>query len=400
MNKQNRFRLCNKNRSEVFSKAGSVLAVCFLSSRCLLLSALLVWAGLPDYVFADGKCSNVDCDAAKTICIASLDLDPVTCGIYYGCCYGDTSLPIGDNDCRVEPCGPGCPTDLCITSGRFGLTVEPTTITTNVAPSECSAGNLSVEVVANKEGRLFYNWWNIGLGGHGWKELEGQGRTDAAPTAALAGKYLFVVMKGIDGYLYLNQGDVSKAFVGWQRMDFQTNLPPTAASSGNLVSLVAVDKQGHIFYNSWNLGQGGSGWKELEGNGQTDVAAAAALVDNYLFVVIKGLDGYLYLNQGTLGKSFIGWQRMDFQSNMAAGASSAGKLSAVVAVDKQGRIFYDWWTLGEGGHGFKQLEGEGQTDAAPAAALIGNYLFVAIKGLDGNLYLNQGDLGKSFIGWK
>ena len=36
-------------------------------------------------------------------------------------------------------------------------------------------------------------------------------------------------------------------------------------------------------------------------------------------------------------------------------------------------------------------------DAAPAADLVGpqhNYLFVAIKGLDGNLYLNQGSLGR------
>jgi hypothetical protein len=54
-------------------------------------------------------------------------------------------------------------------------------------------------------------------------------------------------------------------------------------------------------------------------------------------------------------------------------------------------------------HGFTELTGGGRTDAAPAAALVGpqhNYLFVVIKGLDGNLYVNQGELGKPFTGWQ
>jgi hypothetical protein len=91
-------------------------------------------------------------------------------------------------------------------------------------------------------------------------------------------------------------------------------------------------------------------------------------------------------------------------TRLAPGAASSGNTSAVVAVGTDGRIFYDWSDLGEGGgQVYGELEGGGRTDAAPAAALVGpqhNYLFVVIKGLDGNLYVNQGELGKPFTGWQ
>ena len=88
------------------------------------------------------------------------------------------------------------------------------------------------------------------------------------------------------------------------------------------------------------------------------------------------------------------------QTDVAPGATSSGNISVAVAKSLDGRIFYNWWQLGQGGHGWKELEGNGRTDAAPAAALVGNYLFVLIKGLDGNLYLNQGELGNPFVGWQ
>jgi hypothetical protein len=47
------------------------------------------------------------------------------------------------------------------------------------------------------------------------------------------------------------------------------------------------------------------------------------------------------------------------------------------------------------------MPGNGGTDASPAASLVGgDYLFAYVRGIDGNIYLNQGTLGQSFIGWK
>jgi hypothetical protein len=90
-------------------------------------------------------------------------------------------------------------------------------------------------------------------------------------------------------------------------------------------------------------------------------------------------------------------------TTVAPGAASSGTVTAAVVLRSDGRVFYDWWELGQGGHGFTALDAGIRSDAAPAAALVGpqnNYLFVLVKGLDGNLYLNQGELGKPFVGWR
>jgi len=185
-----------------------------------------------------------------------------------------------------------------------------------------------------------------------------------------------------------------------------TRVAPGAGSSGNTTALVVTRTDSRIFYTWWDLGQGGQGYGELDGGGRADAAPAAALVGpqhDYLFVAIKDPDGNLLLNQGVLGKPFVGWESMNFQTGVAPGLASSGNTSAVVAVSADGRVFYDWWDLGQGGHGFTELDGGGRADAAPAAALVGpqhDYLFVAIKDPDGNLLLNQGELGKPFVGWQ
>jgi hypothetical protein len=87
-------------------------------------------------------------------------------------------------------------------------------------------------VANDTEGRIFYNWSVFGQGGQGWRELEGGGRTDAAPAAALVGTYLFVVVKGLDGNIYLNQGELGQPFVGWETSgDFKTDVAPGASSA-------------------------------------------------------------------------------------------------------------------------------------------------------------------------
>jgi hypothetical protein len=185
-----------------------------------------------------------------------------------------------------------------------------------------------------------------------------------------------------------------------------TGVAPGAASEGNTSVVAATSTEGRIFYNWWNLGQGGSGWIEMPGGGSTDAAPAAALVgadNDYLFAAVKGLDGNVYLNQGTLGGAFVGWRQVGFQTDAALGAASAGDTTVLVAKAADGRIFYTFWNLGQSGSGWIEMPGGGSTDAAPAAALVGadnDYLFAAVKGLDGNVYLNQGTLGGAFVGWR
>ena len=282
-------------------------------------------------------------------------------------------------------------------------------VASKVAAGMGASDNISSVVFIKSDNRIFYTWWALGQGTSGFGEMDGNGRSNAAPAAALVGhkhNYLFAVVKGFDNILYLNQGQLGKTFVGWQAMNFQTNVSPGAASSANTTAVAAVSPDGRIFYTWWELGEAGKAFAELDGGGHTDAAPAVALVGNnhnYLFTVVKGLDGNLYLNQGGLGSPHIGWQSINFQTQVAPGAASSGNISVIVAVSPDGRIFYSWWELGKAGNGFIELTGEGRTDAPPTASLVGkdhNFLFVIVKGLDGNFYLNQGELGKPFVGWQ
>jgi hypothetical protein len=369
------------------------------ASRASLLRTVVALTGVfwATSAAADGngKCHpQPDCNTVQTICYASLDLDPITCGMYYGCCYGNEGPPVGDHDCRNSQCDPGCPSDICAQSS--GLTIG-STFSTDLAVGAAGSTKFAVEAGTDKQGHIFYNWWNLGQGARGWREIEGGGTTHATPAIALVGKYAFVAIRGTDGSIYLNQGDVNKPFVGWRTMNFQSPYAPGAASSGKLTAVVAANPHGTVAYNWWSLGQGGKGWQTLDGRA-TNAAPAAALVGNYMFVVVKGTDGSLYLNQGGLGKKMVGWKPMGFQSDVAPAMASSGDVSVVVAKDRQGRVFYNYWRIGQGGH-WVELPGM-QTNLAPAAALVGDYLFVMAHGRDGKMRLNQGTLGKTFVGWR
>jgi hypothetical protein len=276
-------------------------------------------------------------------------------------------------------------------------------------PAAGASDNTAAIVNVNPDGRVLYDYFDLGQGGHGFRELPGSGQTTAAPAAALVGpnhNYLFVWIKGLNGQLQLNQGELGKTFTGWSSGNFSPAFAPAATSSGNTSAIVTVDASNHIFYDYFDLGQGGHGFQQLAGGGQSAAAPAAALVGpnhNYLFVWIKGLNGQLQVNQGQLGKPFTGWAPGNFSTSFAPAAASSGNTAAIVAVDAKGHIFYDYFDLGQGGHGFQELPGGGQTAAAPAAALVGpkhNYLLVWIKGLNGQLQVNQGELGKAFTGWR
>jgi hypothetical protein len=276
-----------------------------------------------------------------------------------------------------------------------------------VAPSMGASNN--TVVLIKPDDRISYTWWKLGEGLKDFSEIDGNSRSNATPAVALVGDmddYLFVVVKTIDNLLYLNQGQLGKTFVGWNSMNFQTNISPGSTSSANTTAIIAVGPAGRIFYTWWGLGEGAKAFSELDGGGHTDTTPAVTLVGNghnYLFSIIKGIDDYLYLNQGNLGNRMVGWQRMNFQTGVAPSASCSGNISVVAATSKDGQIFYSWWELGKGGSEFIELMSEMRTDVSPAVALVGgehNYLFVVIKGIDGNLYLNQGELGKPFVGWR
>src|SRR5205085_1046438 len=138
-----------------------------------------------------------------------------------------------------------------------------------------------------------------------WREMEGGGRTDAAPAAGAVGTHLFVAVKGLDGNIYLNQADVGQSFGQWFPMNFTTDVAPAVSGVGNNVYVITRRTDGRIFYNWARLGQAFAGWEEVPGNGHTDRAPGTGGVrvpgtggaGGRMFVAIKGLDGRVLLNQ-------------------------------------------------------------------------------------------------------
>ncbi|HKF55497.1 MAG TPA: hypothetical protein VKJ45_08645, partial [Blastocatellia bacterium] len=153
--------------------------------------------------------------------------------------------------------------------------------------------------------RIFFSRAVLGQGGAGWVEVDGGGRTDAAPAAAAVGTHVFVAVRGLDRQVYLNQADLGGSFNSfWLPMGFTTDVPVAVAGVGNNVYFFAKHLDGRIFFNRAVFGQGGVGWVEVDGGGRTDTAPAAGAVGTHVFVAVKGLDGQVYINQADLGGSF------------------------------------------------------------------------------------------------
>jgi hypothetical protein len=320
-------------------------------------------------------------------------------GVYYTSSYDKSSVM---NYCAgwVQNLSPG---DISGIRAAYGLRM-----TTNVAPAVASTSDGVLFFAKDPDGRIYEQRVVLGQAGQHWRELEGGGRTDAAPAAALCGNapYVFAAVKGLDNNVWINQGDLGRPYVGWGTDGrLKTNVAPAVATTPNGVIFFATRQDGRIFANRVVLGQAGQGWVELEGNGGTDAAPAAALVGNapYVFVAVKGYDGYVYINQGDLGRPYVGW-RSDyaFKTNVAPAVATTPDGVIFYAKDLQGRIFANRVVLGQAGQGWVELQGNGRTDAAPAAALVGRvpYIFAAVKGLDGFVYINQGDLGRPYVGWR
>jgi hypothetical protein len=91
----------------------------------------------------------------------------------------------------------------------------------------------------------------------------------------------------------------------------------------------------------------------------TNVPLAAASLGNRLYVIAKGLDNRIYVNSAEAGKPFDGF-----------------------------------------GFGWTEVQGGGTTNVSPAAASLGNRLYVFAKGINDNrIYVNSAADGHGFDGW-
>ena len=183
----------------------------------------------------------------------------------------------------------------------------------------------------------------------GWFEVQGDGRTDAAPAAASLGNRIYVFVKGPTGLIFRNSARDGQAFEGWAEVqgDGRTDAAPAAASLGNRIYVFVKGPTGLIFRNSARDGQAFEGWAEAQGNGQTNTSVAAVTFSNWLYLFSKGNDNRIYYNAARGSEPFRGWN---------------------------------------------EVPGNGITDASPSVAVLNNRLYLFVKGLTGSVFCNSAGL--------
>lgn len=190
-------------------------------------------------------------------------------------------------------------------------------LTTYVAPVLASTHDGVLLLATDTEGRIMANRFVVGQAAQGWKEVGGNGRTDVSPAAAVTGNnknYMFMAIKGIDGYVYINQGSIGGGEVGWKRDDqaLKTDVAPTVVTTPDGAIFFAKDPSDRVLANRVVLGEATQGWKEVGGGASTKAGVAAALAGNnanLMYEAIKGSDGYVQVNRGSIGRGEVGWTR-------------------------------------------------------------------------------------------
>ena len=206
-------------------------------------------------------------------------------------------------------------------------------------------------------------YFNEEPGSFSWAQMPGPAmKITTTPAAAKTSNgNLWVVARAPNGTLYyrvLDSGNTE--WSNWFSTGFTTGFAPAMASSGTNFVVAATGTDGHVYY--WfYTGSGPIAWRAVDTTTTWTTAPAVSLVgghDDYAFIAARGTDGNLYLNQGYADTgSWVGWASLHFATNYAPAASSFtdhtinpdAEESVLAAVGTDGRVYYDYWTLGGGG---------------------------------------------------
>jgi hypothetical protein len=217
---------------------------------------------------------------------------------------------------------------------------------------------------------------NDGAGGHGLCLFEGVAVDPQAPDSAWRWDSL-TLEPGVD-----------------------TGLAPAATSAGNRTANLVVSG-GRVLYDWWDLGAAHHGFVEVPGGFRAVTTPAAALVGNgsYLFVVAIDVNRQLWLNQGTLGGAFNGWLPMHIYSNVPVAMAASDDRTVLVVTEPDNTVWYDWWNLGGGGHGLRQIPGGATYDPPAVGLMYGTFICVVEHAPDGHAYSTRGLPGGPFTPW-
>jgi hypothetical protein len=284
---------------------------------------------------------------------------------------------------------------------------------TQTTPASASIGSTLFVAATSIDGRILLCQARFGQAFSDWRPIAGNGRTDATVALASVENTLFVFCKGLDGRIYVNQAELTasnadpekfaQAFSGWFEVqgDGRTDAAPAAVRLRQSVFVFIKGLDGRIFLNQAEYRHAFSGWFELQGDGRTDAAPTCATVENVVFCFVKGLDGRIYVNQAEFGHAFSGWFEVqgDGITDVAPAAASIDRSVFVFIKGLNGRIYINQAELGHAFSGWFEVQGNGITEIAPAASSVLKSVFVFVRGLDSRLAVNQAEYRHAFSGW-
>jgi hypothetical protein len=302
-------------------------------------------------------------------------------------------------------------------------------ITMNGLPAAAASGNRTVAVVTTPSGELAWASWQLGGSGP-WTNVRINGpirRTNVAPVVSFR-----TTQGGTSVWLAIKDAETNQIFETLQLPDgsfepwtlipgLATNVSP-AVSDGNLavgypIMAALSSPPDGVSYINVDLNDQPSNpppdgyWRAVSPSPFTSMAPALAIVGNqgsYMFlaatvVSFTSPNSHVVLYQGNpyTPNQLSAISDMGFASNLSPAMAAAHNRTVIVAVDPSGAVFYNWWDLGGGAHGWIPLGDNVSTKFAPAVSLVdnGNYMFVFAQGLDGTLQINQGNVGGSIVGW-
>jgi hypothetical protein len=273
-----------------------------------------------------------------------------------------------------------------------------------VTVSGASSGNQSILVARDTFGHVWVNEWTLGGAGV-WTDIPGTKTFVGTPHVVLDGGWWAVVAVDSAKVVWWSGNGA-----GWSvpstppgTIVMSLGAPAVVISSGCAL-IVYTGTDGHLYTDGLASSCGTVAAIDNSFVSTTSRAATAVGTNqDYVFVAARGNDGNLYLNQGYPSTgTWVGWQSLGFATGYAPAASSSAQNSVLVATGTDGHVYYNDWTLGGTGTGWTPVDTSFVSTGSPAASLVGgnnNYLFVAAPGANSQLYLNQGYVSGTFIGW-
>jgi len=248
-----------------------------------------------------------------------------------------------------------------------------------------------------------------GLGGEVWyREFDGEiwgswkllgGIALDSPSAAFFDGKLYVAVRGDSNSIWYGYIDVaSGTFSGWIPVPGLTSSRPTLVSTSNGVLMLVRGLENDIW--AYPLTQPAPSWIRLPG-ATVDSPAATALGDR-VHIVVRGLDNYS-LWHGILDVntwSFSGWTNIAglTDATLDLCADNAGKVIYLAVKGLNGGIYINIYTESLGWHGWINVAG-GFTDKGPAIQA-SDHLIIMIKDLSQGIWINLKNPDGTWAGWQ